>query len=143
MCSQCRATRTSRRLKSNEIEMEGLTGRLYWQSPEGPLDRDNNNLALLYDLVITLDEWVRSQTASRRTLRQIVLERLEAASPEGSKAAAIRAYAKDNLQRAFSAAAVGATLNRLAKQGRARREGHVWFLVQQGAEAGEDPALSR
>ena len=58
--------------------------------PEQPLDRSNNDLISLIDIVATLDEWVRSRPAPMRTLRQIVLERLEEAGPKGSKAAAIR-----------------------------------------------------
>ena len=88
----------------------------------------------LNDILATLDEWVRSRPTPRRTLRQIVLERLEAAGPNGSKAAAIRAYAKGIFQRDFTVKAVGMTLNRLAKEGRARREGRVWFRIQQGLE---------
>ena len=70
--------------------------------------------------------------APKRTLRHIVLERLKEAGPKGSKAAAIRDYAKDNLQCDFRVKAVGVPLNRLAKEGRARRTGQVWFRVQQG-----------
>ena len=57
-----------------------------------------------------------------------MLERLEEAGPKGSKAAAIQDYAKANLQCDFSIKAVGMTLNRLAKEGRARRAGHVSML---------------
>jgi hypothetical protein len=74
---------------------------------------------LLSDILATLDAWVRSRPAPKRTLRQIVLERLEEAGPKGSKAAAIRDYAKDNLQCDFSIKAVGMTLNRV-RAGQAR-----------------------
>ena len=40
----------------------------------------------LDDILATLDAWVRSRPAPKRTLRQIVLERLEEAGPKGSKA---------------------------------------------------------
>ena len=78
--------------------MERVTKSFNWKSPEQPLDRSNNDMISLIDILATLDEWVRSRPAPKRTLRQIVLERLEAAAPKGTKAAAIRAYAKDNLQ---------------------------------------------
>jgi hypothetical protein len=84
----------------------------------------------------------QAANAPKRTLRQIVLERLEEAGPKGSKAAAIRGYAKDNLQRDFSIKAVGMTLNRLAKEGRARRAGQVWFPVQQRLQTEDDGAIT-
>ena len=123
-------------------EMERVTNTINWNSPEQPLDRSNNDIRLLIDILATLDEWVRSRPAPKRTLRQIVLERLEAAGPKGSKAAAIRDYAKDNLQCDFSIKAVGMTLNRLAKEGRARRAGQVWFRVQQGLQTEDVGAIA-
>ena len=80
-------------------EMERVTKSFNWKSPEQPLDRSNNDMISLIDILAKLDEWVRSRPAPKRTLRQIVLERLEAAAPKGTKAAAIRAYAKDNRAR--------------------------------------------
>jgi hypothetical protein len=85
---------------------------------------------LLHDLVAGLDEWVQSRPAPKRALRHIVLERLEEAGSQGSKAAAIRDYARAHLQRDISVKAIGMTLNRLAKQGHARRAGRVWFRVR-------------
>ena len=123
-------------------EMERVTKSFNWKSPEQPLDRFNNDMRLLDDILATLDAWVRSRPAPKRTLRQIVLERLEEAGPKGSKAAAIRDYAKDNLQCDFSIKAVGMTLNRLAKEGRARRAGQVWFPVQQRLQTEDDGAIT-
>ena len=71
-----------------------------------------------------------------------MLERLEEAGPKGSKAAAIRGYARDNLQCDFSIKAVGMTLNRLSKEGRARRAGQVWFPVQQRLQTEDDGAIT-
>jgi hypothetical protein len=115
-------------------EMERVTNNIYWNSPASGLDRSNNDLILLHNLVAGLDEWAQGRPAPKRTLRRIVLERLEEAGPKGSKAAAIRDYARDNLQCDFSIKAVGMTLNRLAKEGRARRAGQVWFRVRQGLQ---------
>jgi hypothetical protein len=115
-------------------EMERVTNTIGWNSPESDLDRTNKDLIVLHDFIATLDERVRSRPAPKRTLRHIVLQRLEEGGPKGSKAAAIRDYAKDNLQRDFSIKAVGMTLNRLAKEGRARRAGRVWFRVRQGLQ---------
>ena len=123
-------------------EMKRVSKNFNWRSPEQPLDRFNNDMRLLDDILATLDAWVRSRPAPKRTLRQIVLERLEEAGPKGSKAAAIRDYAKDNLQCDFSIKAVGMTLNRLAKEGRARRAGQVWFPVQQRLQAEDDGAIT-
>jgi len=123
-------------------EMERVTKSFNWKSPEQPLDRSNNDMISLIDILATLDAWVRSRPAPKRTLRQIVLERLEEAGPKGSKAATIRDYAKDNLHCDFSIKAVGMTLNRLAKEGRARRAGQVWFPVQQGLQTEDDGAIT-
>jgi hypothetical protein len=97
---------------------------------------------LLRDLVATLDEWMQGRPAPKRTLRHIVLERLEEAGAKGSKAAVIRDYAKANLQCGFSIKAVGMTLNRLAKEGRARRAGRVWFRVRQGLQTEDVGAIT-
>jgi hypothetical protein len=114
-------------------EMGRVTNSIFWNSPESGLDRTNNDLILLHELVATLDEWV-GRPAPKRSLRQIVLERLEEAGPRGSKAAAIRDYARDNLQCDCTIKAVWMALNRLAKKGRARLAGQVWFQVRQGLQ---------
>jgi hypothetical protein len=75
--------------------------------------------------------------ARRRTLRQIVLDQLRLAGREGSKAATIRTYATQVLERDFHVKAVGMTLNRLAMQGLARRKGHVWFPLGPSFETRE------
>jgi hypothetical protein len=41
-------------------EMERVTNNIYWNSPESGLDRTNNDLILLHDLVATLDEWCQA-----------------------------------------------------------------------------------
>ena len=122
--------------------MERVTNTINWNSLETLLDRTNNDMISLIDILATLDAWVRSRPAPKRTLRQIVLERLEEAGPKGSKAAAIRDYAKDNLQCDLNIKAVGMTLNRLVKEGRARRAGQVWFRVQQGLQVEDVGAIA-
>ena len=47
-------------------EMERVTDTIFWNSPESGLDRTNNDLILLHDLVATLDQWVQSRPAPRR-----------------------------------------------------------------------------
>ena len=123
-------------------EMERVSTNFNWKSPEQPLDGSNNDIRLLIDILATLDAWVRSRPAPKRTLRQIVLERLEEAGPKGSKAAAIRGYAKDNLQCDFSIKAVGMTLNRLAKEGRARPGQARFGSHQQGLQTEDDGAIT-
>jgi len=123
-------------------EMQRVTNTINWNSPEQPLDRTNNDQRLLIEILRTLDAWVRSRPTPKRTLRQIVLERLEEAGAKGSKAAVIRDYAKANLQCDFSIKAVGMTLNRLAKEGRARRAGRVWFRVRQGLQTEDVLAIT-
>ena len=66
-----------------------------------------------------------------------MLDQLRLAGREGSKAATIRTYATQVLQRDFHVKAVGMTLNRLATQGLARRKGHVWFPVGRSFETRE------
>jgi hypothetical protein len=75
--------------------------------------------------------------ARRPTLRKLVLDQLRSAGPEGSKAAPIRAHARQVLERDFHVKAVGMTLSRLAKQGLARRKGHIWFAVGRSFETRE------
>ena len=123
-------------------EMERVTQDIFWDSPESGLDRTNNDPFLLRNLVATLDEWVSSRPPPRRALRRIVLERLEESGPKGSKAGAIRDYARANLQCDFSIKAVGMALNRLAKQGRARRAGQVWFRVRQGLQTEDGGSIA-
>jgi len=104
------------------------------QSAYGSLDFDD---VISFDIAAMLAECDRQEFEAREkswrvrrpTLRQLVLERLRSAGRKGSKAAPIRAYAKQTLERDFHPKAVGMTLNRLAKEGLARRQGHVWFPV--------------
>src|SRR5208337_3545687 len=42
-------------------EMERVSKNFNWKSPEQPLDRSNNDIQLLIDILATLDEWVRSR----------------------------------------------------------------------------------
>ena len=107
-------------------EMERVSKNFNWKSPEQPLDRFNNDMRLLDDILATLDAWVRSRPAPKRTLRQIVLERLEEAGPKGSKAAAIRGYAKDELQHQLlrRGAAGDARLYQLLDEQEALRHAH-------------------
>ena len=79
----------------------------------------------------------------RSTLRKFVLDQLRLVGREGSKAAPIRTHARQVLERDFHAKAVAMTLNRLAKQGLARRKGHVWFAVGQSFETREGGAQKR
>jgi hypothetical protein len=68
-------------------EMERVMDTIFWNSPESGLDRTNNDLILLHELVTTLDEWAQSRPAPKRTLRHIVLERLVMARTACSAAA--------------------------------------------------------
>jgi hypothetical protein len=100
-----------------KIEMERVTHDIFWDSPESGLDRTNNDPLLLRNLVATLDEWVSSRPAPKRTLRRLVLERLEEAGPKGSKAGAIRDYATANLQCDFTIRRLGWPSTALPKKG--------------------------
>ena len=121
-----------------------------WTRPEqtlrksayGPLSFDD---ALAFNVGDALEECEiqdrlarqEGRRARRPTLRQIVLDQLRFAGREGSKAATIRTYATQVLERDFHVKAVGMTLNRLATQGLARRKGHVWFPVGPSFETRE------
>ena len=78
----------------------------------------------------------------RQIVRQIVLDQLRSAGRGGSKAATIRTYVTQVLQRDFHDKAVGMTLNRLAMQGLARRKGHVWYPLGRSFETREGPGES-
>ena len=131
-------------------EMRRVSGASEWTKPEqtmrksayNPLSFDN---VLEFYVAAALEdcevEALRARQEGRRvrrpTLRKIVLDQLRLAGREGSKAAPIRTYATQVLQRDFHLKAVGMTLNRLAKQSLARRKGHVWFPVGRSFEARE------
>lgn len=76
-----------------------------------------------------------------KPIRELVLDRLKAAGPEGSKAAPIREYLESALGIKTHEKTVGMTLYRLFKRGLARREGVTWFFVPPDAEK-KNPAVS-
>jgi hypothetical protein len=135
---------------SLQEEMRRVCAVSEWTRPEQAMRKSDYN-PLSFDDVLMYGVWdaledcelqesrARQETARARrpTLRQLVLEQLQSAGREGSKAAPIRAHAKQVLERDFHVKAVGMTLNRLAKQGLARRKGRVWFPVGRSFEAGE------
>jgi hypothetical protein len=112
------------------------------KSADNPLSFDNVLEFHVYEAlehceVEDLRARQEGRRARRRTLREIVLDQLRLAGREGSKAATIRTYVTQVLQRDFHVKAVGMTLNRLATQGLARRKGHVWFPVGPSFETRE------
>jgi hypothetical protein len=135
---------------SLQEEMRRVCAVSEWTRPEqtmrksayGPLSFDD---VLEFRVAETLEDCEvkdllarqEGRRARRPTLRKIVLDQLRLAGREGSKAATIRAYATQVLQRDFHEKAVGMTLNRLATQGLARRKGHVWFPVGRSFETRE------
>jgi len=135
---------------SLQEEMRRVCAVSEWTRPEQAMQKSDYG-PLSFDDVLTfrvgdaLEDCERQEfrarqeswRARRPTLRQIVLDQLQSAGREGLKAAPIRAHAKQILERDFHVKAVGMTLNRLAKQGLARRKGHVWFPVGRSFEAGE------
>jgi hypothetical protein len=133
---------------SLQDEMQRACAVPEWTRPEqalrksayGPVSFDD---ALAFNVGDALEECeiqdLLARRARRATLRQIVLDQLRFAGREGSKAAAIRTYATQVLERDFHVKAVGMTLSRLATQGLARRKGHVWFPVGPSFETREGP----
>jgi hypothetical protein len=135
---------------SLQDEMQRACAVPEWTRPEqalrksayGPVSFDD---ALAFNVGDALEECEiqdrlarqEGRRARRPTLRQIVLDQLRFAGREGSKAATIRTYATQVLERDFHVKAVGMTLNRLATQGLARRKGHVWFPVGPSFETRE------
>jgi hypothetical protein len=134
---------------SLQEEMRRASGASEWARPEQTMRKSAYN-PLSFDDVLTRHVWEALEDCevqdlrarqegrrARRTLRRIVLDQLRLAGREGSKAATIRTYATQVLQRDFHVKAVGMTLNRLATQGLARRKGHVWFPVGRSFETRE------
>ena len=120
-----------------------------WTRPEQPIGQSGYDNVFEADVLDTLFEFQHQEIAlqenwpaPRLTLRKIVLQRLQFAGQQGAKAAAIRAYVKDLLEREYHVKAVGMTLYRLAKEGLARREGRVWFGVWQDVGMGTDGAVT-
>jgi hypothetical protein len=138
---------------SLQEEMRRVCAVAEWTRPEqtmrksayGPLSFDS---VLEFQVADTLEDCeirdlrARQEGRRRRTLRQIVLDQLRFAGRGGSKAATIRTYVTQVLQRDFHDKAVGMTLNRLATQGLARRKGHVWFPLGRSFETREGPGES-
>jgi hypothetical protein len=74
----------------------------------------------------------------RPTLREAVLNRLAAVGDKGVKAAPIREWFETTFGEQIHEKTVGMTLYRLQKEGRVRRDGHIWFLAPPKAET-ENP----
>jgi hypothetical protein len=137
---------------SLQEEMRRVCAVAEWTRPEQQILRKSANLTfddvLEFNVADTLeacehqDLLARQKGRRRRTLRQIVLDRLRSAGRGGSKAATIRTYVTQVLQRDFHDKAVGMTLNRLATQGLARRKGHVWYPLGRSFETREGPGES-
>jgi len=135
---------------SLQDEMRRVCAVPKWTRPEQAMRKSADN-PLSFDDVLAFHVWkaledckvrdLRARQGGRRarkpTLRQLVLDQLQSAGREGSKAGPIRTHAKLILERDFHVKAVGMTLNRLAKQGLARRKGHVWFPVGRSFEPAE------
>jgi hypothetical protein len=138
---------------SLQEEMRRVCAVPEWTRPEQTMRKSASN-PLSFDNVLELhvmealercevqdllarQEGRRARKPRRPTLRQIVLDQLQSAGREGSKTAPIRTHAKQVLERDFHVKAAGTTLNRLAKQGLARRKGHLWFAVGRSFEAEE------
>lgn len=77
---------------------------------------------------------------SRQTLRDVILDRLMAAGPEGSKAAPIREFYERTFGKIIHEKTVGMTLYRLQNDGLVRHEGHTWYLAPPKAETGNPGA---
>jgi hypothetical protein len=67
-------------------------------------------------------------------IADIIVERLNTAGGDGSKAADIRRYISRKYDADIHEKTVGMTLYRLQKDGVVRREGHTWFLAPEHAE---------
>jgi hypothetical protein len=71
-----------------------------------------------------------------KTVREVILERLEVAGKSGSKASAIREFYERTFGRPIHEKTIGMTLYRLQLDGLVRHEGHTWFLAPPKAETG-------
>ena len=127
VCAVSEWTRPEQAMQKSEYATLGFDDVLTFRIADTLKDCDRQEFR------VRQDSW----RPRRPTLRHLVLERLRSAGRKGSKAAPIRAHAKQFLERDFHVKAVGMTLNRLAKEGLARRKGHVWFPVGQAYEREE------
>jgi hypothetical protein len=112
--------------------------------PKGDsISRENIYYDLISELVQRIEK-LRERAAKppRSTLRKIALDRLAMAGSQGTKADAIRHYAKMCMDGGFHPKSVSMTLNRLAKEGQARRDGRLWFHISAKAEAPAEPPAS-
>lgn len=83
----------------------------------------------------------RMVSLSPKSLREVILDRIEAAGAAGSKAAAIREFYERTFGKTIHQKTVGMTLYRLQNDGLVRHEGHFWFLAPPKSETG-NPGVS-
>lgn len=79
-----------------------------------------------------------TEPPKRPPIRDIVLERVEEAGSEGTRAARIRRYIERVYGNDLHEKTVGMTLYRLKQDGLVRRDGQTWFFVPPQAET-ENP----
>jgi hypothetical protein len=97
------------------------------------LDAQKAALAAIQEALNIRDEEVR---ATMPRVRDIVLDRLQEAGAEGSKAAPIQAYIESTYATKIHDKTVGMTLYRLMKEGLVRRDGHTWFIAPEAVNPG-------
>ncbi len=79
--------------------------------------------------------------APRPTVSDVVLQRLEAAGAQGSKALPLRQYYNETYDMDIHEKTIGMTLYRLLKKGLVRRDGRTWFFVPPESET-ENPGAA-
>ncbi len=80
------------------------------------------------DLIHGSDEETKKAKPPMPKIKDIVLDRLKAAVPDGTRAAPIRDYIIETYGEQIHEKTVGMTLYRLAKKGLVHREGITWFF---------------
>jgi len=75
-------------------------------------------------------------------IADIILERLEVAGQEGTKAADIRHHILRTYKSDIHEKTVGMTLNRMQAAGQVRRDGRTWFIAPVGTQAATETPKS-
>ena len=103
-----------------------------------PLQISEQAVLPITDISLPPTSGTQAAPPKPRSLREVILDRLRVAGADGSKTSVLREFCEREHGRIIHEKTVGMTLYRLQKDGVVRRDGHIWFLASQNANA-ENP----
>lgn len=129
--SRDRSVRTHE-VRAHEVRVPSITSENKFGSPTVIVQRD----------VPVVETVVANGGVSKLPVRELVLDLLRSAGVKGAKAAALREKVEALRGEPLHEKTVGMTLFRLSKDGLVRREGHIWFFVDQPSAETKNPGGS-